>query len=211
MLFRSIYDLMLLDLHMPELDGLQVARVIRDHERSTSRHLPIIALTARSSAHDRERCIAAGIDDFLSKPIETEELWAAVERLLSRWSPASGSSAQVESRLLDPRVILRACDGQASLLDKILVVFRESVPNHLERARTALSEHDFPSLREAAHGLAGTVSLFSTVTADIALTLEDEAVRQDLESCGALLERLASMCHALLDEAAALSIDSLKL
>jgi two-component system, sensor histidine kinase and response regulator len=79
-------DLMLLDLHMPGLDGLQVARAIREHEQGTSRHLPIIALTARSSAHDRERCIAAGMDEFLSKPIEAAALWAAVERLCGRWS-----------------------------------------------------------------------------------------------------------------------------
>ncbi len=204
-------DLMLLDLHMPELDGFQVARAIRDHEQSTNRHLPIIALTARSSAQDRERCIAVGIDDFLSKPIETEELWAAVERLIPRWSPADDRSARVESKLLDPRAILRACDGQASLLDKLLVVFRESLPSHLARVRTALGAGDFGSLREAAHGLAGTVGIFSTVTSDIALTLEDEAVGQDLENSAALVERLVSMCDALLAETATLSFDSLKL
>jgi hypothetical protein len=65
-------------------------------------------------------------------------------------------------------------------------------------------------LREAAHRLAGTASEFSTVTADIALTLEDEAIRQDRESCAALVERLGSMCDALLKETATLSIDSLK-
>jgi len=101
-------DLMLLDLHMPGLDGFQVARAIREHERGTTRHLPIMALTARSSAHDRERCIAAGMDEFLSKPIEAAALWAAVERLVRRWPPVPGAAAQVESNLLDPRAILRA-------------------------------------------------------------------------------------------------------
>ncbi len=204
-------DLMLLDLHMPGLDGFEVARAIREHEQGTTRHLPIVALTARSSARDRERCIAAGMDEFLSKPIEAAALWATVDRLLRRWPPARGASPQVESGLLDPRAILRACDGQASLLHKILVVFRESLPNHLARIRTALSVGDFVSLGEAAHGLAGTVGLFSTVTADIGLTLEDAAARQDLESCTALVERLGSMCHALLEETATLSLDSLKL
>jgi len=204
-------DLMLLDLHMPGLDGFEVARAIREHEQGTTRHLPIVALTARSSPRDRERCIAAGMDEFLSKPIEATALWATVERLIRRWPPVRGASAQVDSGLLDPRAILRACDGQASLLEKILVVFRESLPNHLARIRSALRAADFVSLGAAAHGLAGTVGLFSTVTADIALTLEDESVRQDLESCTALSERLGSMCDALLEETATLTLDSLKL
>jgi PAS domain S-box-containing protein len=204
-------DLMLLDLHMPGLDGFQVARIIREHEQGTSRHLPIIALTARSSAHDRERCIAAGMDEFMSKPIEVAVLWAAVERLVRRGSPTKGVSPQVESELLDPRAILRACDGQGLLLEKILGVFRTSLPNHVFRIRTALDAGDWVSLREDAHRLAGTASAFSTVTADIALMLEDEATRQDLESCTALVGRLGSMCDALLEETATLSIDSLKL
>ncbi|HXK16714.1 MAG TPA: response regulator, partial [Polyangiaceae bacterium] len=208
---EDVCDLMLLDLHMPGLDGFEVARAIREHEQGTRRHLPIIALTARSSARDRERCIAAGMDEFLSKPIEAAALWAVIERLVRRWSPSGGVSAQVESHLLDPRAILRACDGQASLLKKILVVFRKSLPKHMSRVRTALDAGDFAGLREAAHSLAGTVGAFSTVTADIALTLEDEAVRRDLESCTALVERLGSMCDALLEETATLSIDSLKL
>jgi PAS domain S-box-containing protein len=204
-------DLMLLDLHMPGLDGFQVARAIREDEQGTNRHLPIIALTARSSAHDRERCIAAGMDEFLSKPIEAAALWAVIERLVRRWSPAGSVSPQLESQLLDPRAILRACDGQASLLEKILAVFRRSLPSHMSRVRTALGASDLAGVREAAHSLAGTVGVFSTVTADIALTLEDEAVRRDLESCRALVERLGSMCEALLQETATLSIDSLKL
>jgi CheY-like chemotaxis protein len=208
---EDVCDLMLLDLHMPGLDGFQVAQAIREQEQGTSRHLPIIVLTARSSAHDRERCIAAGMDEFLSKPIEAAALWAVVERLVQRLPQAGRVSRQVESRLLDPRAILRACDGQASLLHKILVVFRKSLPKHLSRVQTALGSGDFASLREAAHSLAGTVGAFSTVTADIALTLEDEAIHHDLESCRALVERLASMCDALLEETATLSIDSLKL
>jgi two-component system sensor histidine kinase/response regulator len=78
----SDFDLMLLDLHMPEMDGFEVVRAIREHEHTTRKRLPIIALTARSSLRDRERCLAAGMDDFLSKPIEAESLWAAVDRTI---------------------------------------------------------------------------------------------------------------------------------
>src|SRR5262249_6355125 len=77
------FDLMLLDLHMPELDGFEVVRSVRKHEGS-ERHLPIIALTARSSARDRERCLDAGMDEFLAKPIDAAVLWATVARLMTR-------------------------------------------------------------------------------------------------------------------------------
>jgi signal transduction histidine kinase/DNA-binding response OmpR family regulator len=204
-------DLLLLDLHMPKLDGFEVVRGIREQERGTNRHLPIIALTARSSARDRERCLAAGMDEFLSKPIEAAELWAAVDRLMKQWPPAGQTPSHAEPGLLDTRAILRAFDGQASLLEKLLPLFRQTLPGQMAAIRAALADGDFALLREAAHRLAGTVSAFSTSTADVALTLEDEAVSQEPESCAALVERLGSMCDALLESTATLTIDSLKL
>jgi len=77
-------DLLLLDLHMPEMDGFQVIQVIRAKERSSGGHLPVIAVTARARELDRERCLASGIDEFLSKPIVAADLWAAIERVNPR-------------------------------------------------------------------------------------------------------------------------------
>jgi signal transduction histidine kinase/DNA-binding response OmpR family regulator len=204
-------DLVLLDLHMPELDGFEVVRAIRESERGTNRHLPTVALTARSSARDRELCLAAGIDEFLSKPIEAEVLWAAVDRLMRAWPPTRHATCYLEPGLLDPRAILRAFAGQASVLERLLAVFRQSLPEQMLRIRAALADRDFARLREAAHQLVGTVAAFSTVTADVASTLEDAAVRHELESCTAFVERLGSMCEQVLDATATLSLDSLKL
>ena len=72
--------MLLLDLHMPELDGFAVVKAIRERERVAGGHLPVIALTARSRQEDRDRCLAAGMDDHLSKPIRAAELFAAIER-----------------------------------------------------------------------------------------------------------------------------------
>ena len=80
---EGVFDLLLLDVHMPELDGFQVVRAIRERERSAGGHLPVIALTARSRKEDRERCLAAGMDDFLTKPIGPAELFAAIDRVLA--------------------------------------------------------------------------------------------------------------------------------
>src|SRR6202008_2195099 len=78
------FDLLLLDVHMPELDGFQVVRAIRERELTAGGHLPIIALTARSRKEDRERCLAPGMDDFQTKPIRPADLLAAIDRTIRR-------------------------------------------------------------------------------------------------------------------------------
>jgi two-component system, sensor histidine kinase and response regulator len=71
-----------MDCQMPEMDGFEAAQSIRQTERGTERHIPIIALTANALAGDRDRCLAAGMDDYLTKPIKADDLYAAIERLL---------------------------------------------------------------------------------------------------------------------------------
>jgi len=91
------------------------------------------------------------------------------------------------------------------------VVLRQSVADQMSRIRAAMTDGDLERLREAAQQAVGTVGAFSTVTADVASALEDAAVRQEREICAALVERLGSMCDALLDATETLSIDSLSL
>ena len=95
------FDLLLLDVHMPELDGFQVVQAIRERERAAGGHLPIIALTARSRKEDRERCLAAGMDDFLSKPVRAADLWAAIDRVLG----ARMQGGRPGTALLDARAM----------------------------------------------------------------------------------------------------------
>src|SRR5262249_33108870 len=109
------FDLLLLDVHMPELDGFQVVRAIRERELTTGGHLPIIALTARSRKEDRERCLASGMDDFQTKPIRPADLLAAIDRVLE-----THPSHQSRSRnLLDAPVLLAACGDDPTLLGKM--------------------------------------------------------------------------------------------
>ncbi|WP_406696320.1 PAS domain S-box protein [Singulisphaera sp. Ch08] len=92
LLGEDAFDLLLLDLHMPELDGFQVARAIRERERAAGGHLPVIALTARARPEDRERCLTAGMDDYLSKPVRAAELFATIDRVVSGYGgPGPGS------------------------------------------------------------------------------------------------------------------------
>src|SRR5260370_22013060 len=84
---QGAFDLLLLDVHMPELDGFQVIQAIREWERSAGGHLPVVALTARSRQQDRERCLAAGMDDFLAKPIQAGNLWVTIDRVVGARPP----------------------------------------------------------------------------------------------------------------------------
>jgi two-component system sensor histidine kinase/response regulator len=179
-------DVLLLDLHMPELDGFEVVRAIRAHERRTGTHLRVIALTARSSAADRERCLAAGMDDFLPKPIEADALWAAIDRLVA------------EPAVVDAHAILRATRGEPAIVDKLRAVLHRTLPDQVAQVRAALDRGDLPALRGAAHQLLGTVGPFSTITAEAAAALEDAALREDRAQCPTLADRLASLCDALL-------------
>jgi HPt (histidine-containing phosphotransfer) domain-containing protein len=145
------------------------------------------------------------MDDFLSKPVQKDELWAAVDRVAAAIPPAKARA----SRLLDPKAILRACGGRASTLDKLCEVFRRSLPDHLGRCRTALRANDLPRLSEAAHMLYGTLGAFSTIAGAVASTLEDSAVRGELGSCTALVERLEDLSAELLEDMRALTIEGI--
>jgi two-component system sensor histidine kinase/response regulator len=200
------FDLLLLDVHMPELDGLQVVQEVRERERAIGGHLPVIALTARSRKEDRERCMAAGMDDFLSKPVRAVDLWAAIDRFVVA-RPRAEPPATV---LLDARVLWDVCGGDVAVLDKIIRVFRARLPDHLAAAKDALRERNTLLLRDAAHKLCGMVAAFSTVAGRVASDLEDRAARGQLEEARPLVEQIQSMGEELMSLAAGLTIESLR-
>jgi PAS domain S-box-containing protein len=214
------FDLLLLDVHMPELDGFQVAQAVRERERTAGGHLPIIALTARSRREDRKRCLAAGMDDFLAKPIQAADLCSAIDRLgvsggvvSGEWSASSSPTTHhspLTTHLLDPYVLLAACGGDAAILEKISQAFRARLPEQLAAIQGALHDQDAPRLREAAHKLSGMVAAFSTVAGGEASDLEDQAARGQLKEAPALVARLEMMAKELMQLAGSLSLDALR-
>jgi CheY-like chemotaxis protein len=202
---EGAFDLLLLDVHMPELDGFQVVRALRERELAAGGHLPIIALTARSRKEDRERCLAAGMDDFLAKPIQAADLWAAIERVAP-----TGPSAGPLPGLLAPRMILAACGADAAILEKIGQAFRERLPDQLAAVQEAWSQRSAPQLREAAHKLCGMVVAFSTVAGEVASELEDRAAQGQVEAAGPLVEQLELMARQLMRLVDGLTLDVLR-
>jgi CheY-like chemotaxis protein len=206
------FDLLLLDLQMPELDGLQVVRAVRERERATGGHLPVIALTARSRNEDRQRCLAAGMDDYLAKPVRSAELLAAIGRVV----PAPGVPQPIPlaagpgPRLLNPVVVLAACGGEAEGLRQMCQGLRSYLPGRLAEVEEALRTRDTPRLHVAAHKLCGLLSAFSTAAGSVASDLEDQAAGGRLDECPPLVEQLGEMTRELIEQVDGLSIEALR-
>ncbi len=180
------FDLLLLDLHMPGLDGFQVIERIRARERVAGGHLPVVALTARSRTEDQDRCLAAGMDGFLAKPIDRNALWSEIERVAppDQW--------------IDASVLLAACGGDADILDALKDAVREHLPEALGRVEDAFRRGDARALREAAHSLHGMVATVSGPAGSAASAIEDAAADGALDRVGSLLGQLKALTDSIL-------------
>jgi CheY-like chemotaxis protein len=157
---EGCFDVLLLDIHMPGLDGFRVVGAIRERERTAGGHLPVIALTARSRKEDREHCLAAGMDDFLTKPVSSAALFAAIDRLVPapRVPPPYQADAGERGSLLDPVAVLTACGDDAEGLRTMCQDFQANAPAQLAEVADALRDRNAPGLRRAAHKFCGIIS-----------------------------------------------------
>jgi signal transduction histidine kinase/CheY-like chemotaxis protein len=157
---REPFDLVLMDVQMPEMSGLEATAAIREREKATGGHVPIIALTAHAMKGDREECLAAGMDDYLSKPLQAEELYAAVARQAppagrARPAPAPGGN------VLDEGAALARVGGDHDLLAELAETFLEDCPRMLAELESAVARRDAPEVQRCAHGLKGAVGVFA--------------------------------------------------
>jgi len=135
---RSEFDVVLMDVQMPELDGFEVTALVRASEADSSRRLPIIAVTAHAMEGDRQRCLEAGMDDYVGKPIDPDKLEAAIQR----WT---GTLPDFEhSRALD------LAEGDESVLESIVKLFLQQTPDRLEAIHRALDARDAASVETTA-------------------------------------------------------------
>jgi PAS domain S-box-containing protein len=157
------FDLIAMDVQMPEMDGLDATSAIRSWEKAAGTHIPIIAMTAHAMKGDRERCLAAGMDGYTSKPIRMRELEQAIAELIS---PPKPSKAPVSVRshadgVIDYAALLAGVDGDRRLLRELVRLFLADCPQRLAEIKEAIRRGDAETLRIAAHTLKGSVGNFA--------------------------------------------------
>ncbi len=203
------YDLVLMDCQMPEMDGYQATRLIRQREteRGRQRRVPIVALTAFALREDSERCRAAGMDGYLVKPLRLDHLRRALDDILERQrgdrSPEPLSPSCQEA-VIDGARTLERVGGDWSLLREIIDLFVADAPQVIRDIERAVAEKDCRALERAAHRLRGGVSNFGARRAtEAALGVECAAREGDLAAAAAQVTELkgavAQVVQALQD------------
>ena len=199
---RNDFDVVLMDVQMPEMGGLEATQTIRSGEMIGTARVPIIALTAHAMQGDREHCLEAGMDDYLAKPIDVNELITTVERLAgetSRPRPQPSDTTDSEA-VFDETAALAYTGGDRKLLREIIAMFRADYPGSVRRIRHAITRRDGEALRMTAHALKGAIATVGSPTGQrAALALEQlgrantfthaEAAYTTLRQQLALLER----------------------
>jgi CheY-like chemotaxis protein len=171
------FDVVLMDVQMPEMNGLEATAAIRQREAAAGGHVPIIALTAHALQGDRERCLAAGMDAYLVKPIDVEEMISTVEACAE-----GGSSPPIENAatlaagqlpLFDQGAALKHSGGDRRLLTEVVAFFRADYPSSLRQIGSAIKANDAERLRLSAHALKGALATVgSPAGRQAAFTLE---------------------------------------
>jgi CheY-like chemotaxis protein/HPt (histidine-containing phosphotransfer) domain-containing protein len=205
------FDAVLMDVQMPELDGLEATRCIREREKRTSSgRIPIIAMTAHAMRGDRERCLDAGMDEYISKPVRERQLLAALSAAMGGGDgtplPADAGEERLaaDEGIIDWNEALRTCGGDHALLRDIVEAFLEEQPRRVEEIRRAIDTADYELLNRAAHTIKGSMRYFSAPAVfDRAFALEQLGAQKSLEGAeelyGLLKQELARLTSHLIN------------
>jgi CheY-like chemotaxis protein/HPt (histidine-containing phosphotransfer) domain-containing protein len=194
---RTRFDVVLMDVQMPRMDGIETTLAIRNREKITGEHVPVIALTAHAMVGDRERCLRAGMDGYLIKPIQPTMLLEAIERLQSVPSGRS-KSARAEKVILDRVALLDRVDGDPQLLGEVAGLFLQSCGGLMVSAREAMANGDTRGFAYNIHTLHGMFrSLSAGAAQEVARGLEELDLKKEREKAQALYALLDQEVQAL--------------
>jgi len=207
------FDLILMDVQMPGLDGLQATTRIREKERVTGGHVPIAAMTAQAFESDRLRCLASGMDAYVTKPVHVPALLKMIESVgaggncMNTELAGEGASVGAQLRQLDESLALSRVGGDVDLLKEVIELFLDDYPSTLEKIKSAVAASDASALEHSAHSLKGSVSTFGASRAfEAAFTLEKQGRSRDLTGAPAGLLQLEQALEALRPELESLQV-----
>lgn len=194
----SAFDLILMDMQMPVMGGIEATRKIREHEQETQTHIPIIGLTANAMASDRDACFAAGMDGYVSEPIRTDLLFEEIQRVFSslgiqpRTQETLPSFSQEETlSIFNQEESMARMGGDKELLLELAQIFFADYPAKLEEMRKAIEQENAKQLALSAHHLRGSASTFSAKRLEqITRELEKEANTGSLHNAASLFKGL---------------------
>jgi CheY-like chemotaxis protein/HPt (histidine-containing phosphotransfer) domain-containing protein len=193
------FDVVLMDVQMPVMDGFQATAAIRELEANSGRRVPIVGVTAHAMKGDRERCLDAGMDGYVTKPVRPEALFAAIEQALREPAVAGRATAEAarvapagpEAAVLDVPSLSALVSGDGALLRELAQLYAQDTPLLVTKLRDALSRDDRQALKRAAHTLKGSAgSLFGRSTAEAAQLLETIAGEGEPVQVRLALDRL---------------------
>jgi CheY-like chemotaxis protein len=202
---RQSYDLILMDVQMPEMNGWEATQAIREKEKTTGAHMPIVAMTAHAMKGDEEKCLAAGMDAYLTKPIRTQELFATIDRIGAGKAappdapapPAKGAAAEV----IDVAAALERVEGDRELLEELARLFADECPKALGEIRQAWESGDAHLLERLAHTMKGSsASLGANQVSEAAFELEKHARSEGVANAGGMIQTLEKAVERVLPE-----------
>ena len=192
---KESFDLVLMDVQMPELSGFEVTAAIREKEKVTGKHIPIIATTAHAMKDDRKRCLEAGMDAYVPKPIQPRALFEAIEDLtpIPAESEIGAPVEQNSDQVFDENALMNYVGRDVELLGEVVEIFLAECPGYLSRLRKAVTDRDPKAIEFAAHALVGsTANLFARQAVEAASKLEEmgrEGILTGVEEAYAALEK----------------------
>ena len=214
------FDLILIDVQMPEMDGFAATRAIRDHEARASSapdqraaagsHIPIVAMTAHAMKGDRERCLEAGMDSYISKPLNPQQLYEIIESVITPGAAAKNVAVAAEAAepVFDRAALLARVENDQELLREIVGLFLAEAPELLQTVRHSIECRDTALLEHSAHALKGSVGNFGAKGAyEVALKLETMGRAGDLSGAPETLTELEAKISRLESALAALRGD----
>ena len=212
---KTQFDLVLMDIEMPVLDGLEATKIVRKKEERTKQHLPIIAMTANAMKGDRERCLSAGMDAYVTKPIEPDLLFETVESFPPRFdrkhqinkdklhstSNHQSSGKQAMKVLIQWEKVYEKIPGGRSIAPNLAEILSKQVPKLMNEMESSIVQQDAVSLRRSAHTLKGSLGTFCVDSlAELAREIEACGKEANFEKAREPFSKLKAMTPQLLDE-----------